>query len=84
MTAVGQKRRFDRLPFTSGLLPSTDIVGVRRHVANVPMADVPALVVVRTGTPRGSPPVFMEFLYFGCRIHIVFICDLPVLLFVSR
>jgi hypothetical protein len=35
--ADGQKRRFDRLPFTSGLSPSTDIVGVRRHVANVPI-----------------------------------------------
>ena len=29
--AHGQKRRFDCLPFTSGLPPSTDIVGVRRH-----------------------------------------------------
>jgi hypothetical protein len=36
---LDQKRRFDRLPFTSGLLPSTDIVGVRRHVANVPIED---------------------------------------------
>ena len=36
MSALGQKQRFDRLPFTSGLPPSTDIVGVRRHVANVP------------------------------------------------
>jgi hypothetical protein len=34
ISALGQKRRFDRLPFTSGLPPSTDVVGVRRHVAN--------------------------------------------------
>ena len=39
---MGQKRRFDRLPFTSGLSPSTDIVGVRRHVANVPRCDIGA------------------------------------------
>jgi hypothetical protein len=37
---VAQKRRFDRLPFTSGRSPSTDIVGVRRHVANVLLAEV--------------------------------------------
>jgi hypothetical protein len=40
MTEIGQKRRFDRLPFTSGLLPSTDIVGVPQHVANVPNSDI--------------------------------------------
>jgi hypothetical protein len=38
-SGLGQKRRFDRLPFTSGLPPSTDIVGVHRHVAKVPGAD---------------------------------------------
>ena len=35
-----QKRPSDVLPFTSGLPPSTDIVGVRRHVAKVPQADL--------------------------------------------
>lgn len=35
-----QARRFDRLPFTSGPPPSTDIVGVRRDVANVPTGDI--------------------------------------------
>jgi hypothetical protein len=44
--AMGQKRRFDRLPFTSGLPPSTDIVGVRRHVANVPIPESAALPIV--------------------------------------
>jgi hypothetical protein len=40
MSQLGKKRRFDRLPFTSGLSPSTDIVGVRRHVANAPRPEV--------------------------------------------
>ncbi len=34
---VGWKaRRFDRLPFTFGRPPSTDIVGVRWHVVSAP------------------------------------------------
>ena len=39
---------------------------------------------VRVGAHHGSSPVFMEFLYFGCLIHIVFICDLPALLGLER
>ena len=35
MFETGQSRRFDRLPFTSSLPPSTDIVGARRHIANL-------------------------------------------------
>jgi hypothetical protein len=33
MSLLGQKRRFDHLPFTSGLPLSMDIDGVCRHVA---------------------------------------------------
>jgi hypothetical protein len=36
MSELGQKRRFDRLPLTSDLPPSTDIVGICWHVAKVP------------------------------------------------
>jgi hypothetical protein len=36
-SALGQKRRFDLLPMTSGLPLSTDILRVRRHVSNVPI-----------------------------------------------
>jgi hypothetical protein len=43
--SLAQKRRFDRLPFTSGLSPSTDIVGVRRHVANVPKSDIDSTTI---------------------------------------
>jgi hypothetical protein len=36
MSLVGQSRHFDRAPLTSGLLPTSDILSARRHVANVP------------------------------------------------
>jgi len=39
---------------------------------------------VRVWAHHGSSPVFMEFLYFGCLIHIVFIRDLPALLGLER
>src|SRR5258708_8391977 len=39
MTALGQSRRFDRCPATSGLPPETDIVRGYRHVSNVPCVD---------------------------------------------
>ncbi|MGC2456223.1 MAG: hypothetical protein WA592_26045, partial [Pseudolabrys sp.] len=60
----------------------------------VPMAVVAALGCrvnsitsdVRSGfwAQHGSSSVFMQFLYFGCLIHIVFICDLPALLGLER
>jgi hypothetical protein len=37
--AMGQKRRFGSRPVTSGLPLSTDILGCRRHVSKVPLAD---------------------------------------------
>jgi len=40
---MGQKRRFDRRPATSGLPRSADIRRVRRHVSKVPGTDPPAL-----------------------------------------
>jgi hypothetical protein len=36
----GQKRRFDRAPFTSGLPQQTDILRVPRQVSKVPTAEV--------------------------------------------
>jgi hypothetical protein len=36
-SGLGQKRRFDRLPVTSGLPQLTDIVRPRRHVGKVPI-----------------------------------------------
>jgi hypothetical protein len=39
MSQMGQSRRFDRLPDSSGLPPGTDIVRVGRHVSNVPEDD---------------------------------------------
>jgi len=54
-----------------------------RHPKTFTMADVPTWFsceqYVRCWAP-GSPPVFMEFLYFEWPIHIVFICDLSALL----
>ena len=36
---LGQTRRFDYAPVASGLTPSTDILGVGRHVSKVPTGD---------------------------------------------
>jgi len=36
---LGQKRRFDRLPVTSGLPRQTDMISVRRHVSKVAQPD---------------------------------------------
>jgi hypothetical protein len=41
--AISRKRaanRFDRQPLTSGLPRSTDILDVRGHVSNLPIADM--------------------------------------------
>jgi hypothetical protein len=40
-SAMGQSRRFDRIPTTSARPLQTDIVAVRRHVSKVP---IPAVV----------------------------------------
>jgi hypothetical protein len=39
MSHMGQKRRLELRPVTSGLPLSTDILSVRRHVSNVPDSD---------------------------------------------
>jgi hypothetical protein len=39
MSLLGQSRHFDRLPDTSGLPRSTDILSVCRHVSKVPKGD---------------------------------------------
>src|SRR5450631_448190 len=39
MSELGQKRRFDCQPITSGLPCSTDILRARRHVSKVPISD---------------------------------------------
>jgi len=43
MSASGQSRRSDRAPFTSGLPRLADILGISRHVSNVPIGDIPGL-----------------------------------------
>src|SRR6267143_4377921 len=48
MTALGQSRRFDRAPLTSGLPRLPDIFRVRRHVSKVPMNET-ARAVGRCG-----------------------------------
>ena len=40
MFESGQKRRFGRLPMTSGLPPSTDIFRAGQHVSKVPIPEV--------------------------------------------
>ena len=43
MSELGQTRRSDRAPVTSGLPLATDILSVRRHVLKVPAPEVGAL-----------------------------------------
>jgi hypothetical protein len=53
----GQKRRFDRVPFTSGLASDADIVTAGRHVAKVPKAEVaarPDAFALRLSRPNAS------------------------------
>jgi hypothetical protein len=40
MSVVGQSRHSDGGPLTSGLSRQTNILTVRRHVSNVPFADI--------------------------------------------
>jgi hypothetical protein len=40
MSLMGQKRRFERRPITSGLPPTPDILSVGRHVSKVPQTEV--------------------------------------------
>src|SRR5258708_2817777 len=40
MSESGQKRRFDPRPVTSGLSRLADVLGVCRHVSNVPKGDI--------------------------------------------
>jgi hypothetical protein len=41
MSGLGQTRRFDRAPITSGLPRQADIFRDRRHVSRVPTPDLP-------------------------------------------
>jgi hypothetical protein len=49
MSQMGQKRRFDPLPITSGLPRSTDIIYPARLVRFVPRADLPDLGDTHSG-----------------------------------
>ncbi len=40
MTGLGQKRRFDNRPITSGLPPTSDIADSASHVGFVPVSEV--------------------------------------------
>jgi len=51
MSQLGQKRRFERRPITSGLRPTPDILSVRRHVSKVPLGDI----TCRYNHPSGDP-----------------------------
>jgi hypothetical protein len=53
MSHLGQSRRSDRGPATSGLARSTDIVRPTRHVAKVPTTDIAASV---TSPPPSQGP----------------------------
>jgi hypothetical protein len=44
MSQMGQPRRFDLAPFTSGLPRLADVVGVRRYVSIVPTGDITPLI----------------------------------------
>jgi hypothetical protein len=52
MSELGQKRRFDRRPVTSGLPRLTDILGVSRHVSNVPISEV--IRIIRLSCPLAA------------------------------
>ena len=47
MSLLGQSRRFDPQPATSGLHSETDIARAGRHVSKVPPTDMPLLGAVR-------------------------------------
>src|SRR4051812_5738573 len=49
MSQLGQTRHFDRAPITSGLLQQADLLRVRRHVSNVPIADKSAVADTLAG-----------------------------------
>ena len=52
MSLMGQKRRFDNPPVTSGLPSTPDILSARRHVSNVPPTEVTASFDHLVGAPE--------------------------------
>jgi hypothetical protein len=55
MAVMGQSRRFDRAPMTSGLSSrSADILRVSRYVSKVPQAAMPNHVMEQTFRPAGT------------------------------
>jgi hypothetical protein len=54
MTALGQSRHFDRAPLTSGLPPTPEILSARRHVSNVPKAEVAQPSGQNKGRPKAA------------------------------
>ena len=56
MSEMGQSRRFDYLPPTSALPPSTDIVSSARQVRFVPQPDIPAIRPLAVLPQRGDFP----------------------------
>jgi hypothetical protein len=58
-SALGQSRRSDRAPMTSGLPRLADIFRVRRHVSKVPQADITlAMLTFCAGHPPTPARVF--------------------------
>src|SRR5690242_12702674 len=60
---MGQSRHFGRRRTTSGLPPSTDIVGVPRHVAKVPTAVIfeRQVIVPKRGSRHSSTAALIGF-----------------------
>src|SRR5438552_17533218 len=67
MSELGQTRHFDRAPITSGLLQQADLIRVRRHVSNVPLAVI--LVSTYRGTARQGNDEFGECARFCLHIN---------------
>ena len=68
MSGQGQKRGFERRPITSGLPPTTDILGVRRHVSKVPKAGIGAYSITSVAKPKtdvgiSTPTFFAVFIF---------------------
>jgi hypothetical protein len=58
--------------------PQIELAAIGPIPAALPKTEVRRVEQCQGFTCRAA---FMEFLYLGYQIHIVFICDLPVLLF---
>jgi len=73
MSEMGQKRRFERRPVTSGLPRSADIRRVRRHVSKVPKSDLCVdgdLGLTTRSEAALEPPRFISCMLTGRRTSV--------------